>query len=126
MAIRLSETIYFVRNLDDAIKFYTEFIGFKLESRYDWGFAVLDVDGKSKVALMLESEWDREYPDEDLLPCPRVAIQTDDFDATIRNLRAHRIDLGTVKGEPGARQTVTFIDPDQNPIFLWSDPEEPM
>lgn len=125
MSFRLSETLYFVRDMDDAIRFYTEQIGFTLEQRYDWGFAVLNADG-SCIGLMLESAWDREFPDTDELPKPRIALQTDDFDTQVHRLRTLGVAMGTVNGHHGGRQTVTFCDLDENPIFLWSDPEEPM
>lgn len=125
MATRLSETIYFVRDLDEAIQFYTHQVGFKLDERYDWGFAVLS-SGNAKLGLMLESLWEREYPDEDELPKARIALQTNDFDGELRRLRSMSVPLGTVHGEHGKRQAVTFSDPDENAIYLWSDPEEPM
>jgi predicted enzyme related to lactoylglutathione lyase len=125
MAIRISETIYFVQDLDTAIKFYTEKVGFKLEQRYDWGFAVVEAPG-GNLGLMQESEWEREYPDNNLRPQPRIALQTDDFDGEISRLMSTGVEFGTVNGNPGGRQSVTFNDSDENVVYLWSDPEESM
>src|SRR2546423_14595259 len=124
MARRLTETLYFVRNMDDAIQFYTQQVGFAVDERFDWGFPVLTVDGDNRLGLVLESEWEREYPDEDELPRPRIAIQTDDFHAELYRLQNSGVPIGTIKGEKGKRQSVTFFDPDENPVFLWADPEE--
>jgi hypothetical protein len=55
-----------------------------------------------------------------------VAIQTDDFSAEIARLIDADVQLGSIHGEPGKRQTVTFYDSDYNLFFLWSDPEESM
>lgn len=126
MARRLTETLYFVRSMDEAIQFYTQQVGFSLEERYDWGFAVISVDGQSRIGLVLESEWEREYPDEDSLPKPRIAIQTDDFAGEIHRLRNMNVPIGTIKGGTGERQSVTFFDPDENPVFMWADPQERM
>ena len=126
MARRLTETLYFVRNMDDAIQFYTQQVGFAVEQRFDWGFTVLTVDGDNRLGLVLESEWEREYPDEDELPRPRIAIQSDNFHAELNRLRMHGIPFGTIRGEAGTRQSVTFFDPDENPVFLWADPAEPL
>jgi catechol 2,3-dioxygenase-like lactoylglutathione lyase family enzyme len=125
MAIRITETIYFVHDLDNAIAYYTERIGFTLDVRYEWGFAVLDAPG-GKVGLMTESSWDREYPDTDALPLPRIALQTDDFEAETQRLISSGVNLGSIKGVPGARQSVCFFDHDENVFYLWYDPSEPM
>jgi len=126
MARRLTETLYFVRDMDEAIQFYTQQVGFNVEQRFDWGFAVLTVDGSHRLGLVLESEWEREYPDEDSLPRPRIAIQTDDFAGEMHRLRNSGIPFGTIRGDRGKRQSVTFFDPDENPVFLWADPDEPL
>ncbi len=125
MATRISETIYFVRDFEAAIAFYTQKVGFALEQRYDWGFAVLSAPG-GKIGIMLESHWDREFPDDDQIPRTRVAIQTDDFSGEIARLIKEGVQLGGIHGEPGQRQTVTFYDNDYNLFFLWSDPSESM
>jgi len=126
MARRVSETIIFVEDMDEALQFYTGCVGFTLEKRNDWGFTVLKMDDKTRLGLMLASAWDREYPDDDQLPKARVALQTDDFEGEIAKLRRSAVEIGTIKGEPGGRQAVTFTDPDGNPFFLWTDPEESM
>lgn len=126
MATRVSETMIFVRDMDEAIRFYTQQVGFKLVKRFDWGFAYLDMDGKSTLGLMLESKWQREYPDTDELPAPRVALQTDDFDHEIARLKNNGVHMGVVKGEPGGHRAVNFWDVDENAFFLWTDPTEPM
>jgi catechol 2,3-dioxygenase-like lactoylglutathione lyase family enzyme len=126
MAIRVSETLYFVRDMDAAIRHYTEVLGFKLIEKDEWGFAVLDVDGTSKLGLILETAWEREFPDEDELPTPRLAIQTDDFAGEVHRLKALGVPFNTIRGEKGQRQSVTFYDHDENMIYLWSDPVETM
>jgi len=123
MAIRISETIYFVQDIDSALAFYTGKVGFTLDQRYPWGFAVLNAPG-GKIGLMEEGAWDREYPDTNLKPQPRVAIQTDDFEAETERLIKAGVGLGSIKGEPGKRQSVTFFDSDENLFYLWYDPEE--
>jgi len=112
--------------MDEAVHFYTQQVGFTLEVRHDWGFSVLKMDEQTRLGLMLESVWDREYPDNEDLPRPRVAIQTDDFDGEMTKLKQHGVPVGTINGEPGERRWVTFYDHDENPFFLWTDPEEPL
>jgi catechol 2,3-dioxygenase-like lactoylglutathione lyase family enzyme len=126
MARRISETIYFVGDMDEAVRFYTEQLGFTLEERHDWGFTTLSLEGKGCIGLMLSSAWERELPDTDDLPRPRIAIQTDDFAGELHRLRSTAIRMSSINGEKGGRQSLTFLDADDNPIFLWFDPEESM
>jgi catechol 2,3-dioxygenase-like lactoylglutathione lyase family enzyme len=126
MARRVSETLYFVRDLDRAIQFYTQKVGYTLQHRYDWGFAIVSVDGHGNLGLMLETEWEREYPDDDSLPRPRMAIQTDQFEEDLHHLRQMGVPTSSVQGKPGGRRAVSFFDPEENAVLLWSDPEDSM
>lgn len=118
---RVSETMVFVRSLDEAIRFYTHQVGFKLLERYDWGFAILEMDGQHKLGLMLESAWDREYPDDDTLPKPRVALRTTDLGADVRKLKEAGVHVGPVRETEAGSHSVVFWDEDSNPWFLWSE-----
>ena len=124
MALRVTETMIFVRDLDEAIRFQTEKLGFRLEQRFDWGFAYIDMGGH-RLGLMLESKWQREYPDDEGLPRPRVSLETDDLDAVLHHLHQRGVRYSTVQGHEGATRAVTFYDDDGNPFFLWSDPASP-
>ncbi|HZH98953.1 MAG TPA: VOC family protein [Fimbriimonadaceae bacterium] len=123
MAIRVSETMIFVRDMDSAIRFYTQQVGFKLAQRFDWGFATIDVDGNHRLGLMQEGAWEREYPDDDGLPRPRLSVQTDDFDADVQRMKNAGIGFGVIRGEPGKHRATNFFDADGNAIFLWTDPD---
>lgn len=125
MAIRVSETMLFVRDLDEAIRFYTHQVGFQLLEKFDWGFAYLMMPGGHRLGIMLESVWTREYPDDENLPHPRVALQTDDLDVEIRRLLEAGVRVGEVRGEEGSQRSVVFWDSDENTFFLWHDPNEP-
>jgi predicted enzyme related to lactoylglutathione lyase len=125
MAIRVSETMLFVGDLDEAIRFYTQSLGWKLEERFDWGFAYINIDGSHRLGLMLASAWTRDFADGEGLPQPRVALQTDDFDAEHARLAQAGVHMGAITESEGGVRAVNFVDTDNNVFFLWYDPREP-
>lgn len=111
----------FVHNLEDAIRFYTQQVGFKLIKQHDENFATLDIDGTHRLGLMLEDGWVREYPDDDSHPRPRVSLQTSDLDEEIGRLKRNGVRVSAVMGEGPGLRGVNFWDSDGNPFFLWTD-----
>lgn len=124
--MRVSETMVFVRDLDEAIRFYTHQVGFELLERHEWGFAYLLMPGGHRLGLMLDSAWTREYPDDENLPHPRVALQTDDLEGEIKRLHEAGVHVGPVRGEQGEQRATVFWDSDGNSFFLWADPKLPL
>jgi catechol 2,3-dioxygenase-like lactoylglutathione lyase family enzyme len=123
MAIRVSDTTYFVSNIDDAINFYTQKLGFRVSEKFEWGFAYIEVDGKHRIGLMSTASWADDFPgDKDLRP--RVSLQSNDFDADVKRLQAAGVKLGKVAGVKGKPRGVVVFDNDENPIFLWTDPKD--
>ena len=119
--MRVSETIYCVRDMDAAVQQYTEAFGFTLLSRQDWGWALLDGGNGQRVGLVL-AKWMREEGDDlDRLPSPRLGVQTDDIDANVARLRAAGIPVTDPQGPAGQTRTATFTDADGNLFFLWQD-----
>lgn len=117
MAMSQTETIYYVRNLDAAVEFYVQKLGWRLIERADWGWAQFDVDGTARVGLLLEST----APQEEGLPRPRIGLQTDDLEAEIEKLKASGVRVADPAGKPGETRATTFWDLDGNAYFLWSN-----
>lgn len=122
MSMRVSETMIFVHDFDKAVHFYVEHVGFKLKEKHDWGFALLYMDDTHLLGIMDEAKWTRQYPDDDGLPRPRVAIQTDDFEGEMARLKAAGVHMGAPVGKAGETQSVNFWDEDENAFFLWCEP----
>lgn len=117
MAMTVSETIYYVRDLDAAVSFYAEKLGWRLIERAEWGWAQFDVDGSARVGLLAESVG----PGGTQFPCPRLGLKTDDLEAEIAGLRKAGVRVDEPVGDPGGTRATTFHDSDGNAFFLWSE-----
>jgi catechol 2,3-dioxygenase-like lactoylglutathione lyase family enzyme len=121
MAIRVSETIYYVHDLEAAVNFYRDQLGWKLVDKQEWGWALFDVDGTSKVGLLTEAIWRQSGADYEVLPHPRLGLKTDGIEGEVARLKASGIGVDSITGEPGKMQAVTFRDLCGNEFFLWDD-----
>lgn len=113
---------YLVGDVDRAVAFYTERLGFRLEQQMGPAFARIRRDDLTLWLAGPASSAARPMPD-GTQPAPggwnRFVIEVDDIDATVAGLReagtAFRNDI--VAG-PGGRQ-VLAEDPDGNPIEIF-------
>lgn len=117
MTTIVSETIYYVDDLDAAVEFYTQALGWKLLDKQNWGWARLDVDGRARVGLMAKTVWGADGE----RPVPRIGLQTIEMDAEIERLCTAGVRMDEVIGEPGSIRALTFYDNDGNAFFLWDD-----
>ena len=121
MAWKVTETMVQVKDLDAAIAFYTERLGFTLIEQQEWGFAMLTPDGTAKIGLLTVTAGNPGWKEGDKLPAPRVSLQTDDIEAEVARLREAGVDVDEVKGDAGTLRAVGFRDLDRNKYFLWDD-----
>jgi catechol 2,3-dioxygenase-like lactoylglutathione lyase family enzyme len=116
------ETMYYVRDLDAAVKFYSESLGLKLIRHYDWGFAPFKADDKGRhIGLMAADLYASEFPGEDGLPAPRLVFQVQDLDAQVEEFTAKGIRTTDVMGEKGETRAFHFFDLDGNAFFVWEE-----
>ncbi len=114
---------YIVNDVDRAIAFYTEILGFKLEMHPAPGFASLS---RGDLQLLLNRPGaggaGQAMPDGQV-PAPggwnRIQIEVDDLEATVEKLRnAHgRFRNAIVTGNGGKQ--ILIEDPSGNPIELF-------
>ncbi len=114
---------YIVNDVDKAIPFYTEILGFKLEMHPAPGFASLS---RGDLQLLLNRPGaggaGQAMPDGQV-PAPggwnRIQIEVDDLEATVNKLRnAHgRLRNAIVTGNGGKQ--ILIEDPSGNPIELF-------
>lgn len=121
MSRRVTETLYFVSDVEAAIEQYVEGLGFRLVEVEDWGFALLEAPGGAHVGLLSVRTWDPGWKPGAPIPPPRVSIQTDDIDGEVARLAAAGVWVSTVRGEPGTVRVATIRDLDGNRLFLWDD-----
>ena len=119
--MELSETIYFVADLDSAVSWYCRSLGFKLLERADWGFALLEPPGIGRVGLVSAAAWNPEWQPGAALPAPLLSFRTKEIHADVLALSAAGVTVGPIEGEAGSVQACWFADPEGNLFYLWTD-----
>jgi catechol 2,3-dioxygenase-like lactoylglutathione lyase family enzyme len=112
---------YIVRDVDAAIPFYTDMLGFKLDMHPAPGFASLS-RGDLQLLLNRPSAGGagQSMPDGQL-PAPggwnRIEIQVEDLEATVEKLKSAGGRFRNVTGNGGKQ--ILIEDPSGNPIELF-------
>ena len=116
---------YQVRDLDRAVAFYTEHLGFQVVQRFG---AMLGIIRRGNLHLILSgpgSSGSRPMPDgrqQEPGGWNRVVLYVETLDSTIASLQAARTRFrNQVEAGPGGKQ-IQFDDPDGNPIELHEAP----
>lgn len=123
--MRLKETVYHVRDLDSAIRHYTERLGGKLVHRLPWGVAFIDLDGHGGVISLFSVEtYYLENPNVREFPGPKVVVSVEDLDTLRADLIASEVRVGALLGERGDIRGFEAFDEDGNAIFYLEDPNE--
>jgi glyoxylase I family protein len=119
---------YQVADLDRAIAFYTERLGFRLDHKAGSAFAAVS---RKSLRLILSgpgSSGARPMPD-GRAQAPggwnRIVLYVDDLTAEIKKLEAAKVHFrNQVEVGPGGSQ-IMLEDPDENPIELHQPPSSP-
>jgi catechol 2,3-dioxygenase-like lactoylglutathione lyase family enzyme len=113
---------YLVTDVDAAIAFYTERLGFSLDEQMGPAFAIVERDGLSLWLAGPKSSAARAMPD-GRNPEPggwnRLVLEVDDLDAEIAGLKSAGVRFrNEVVAGPGGKQ-ILLEDPDGNPVELF-------
>jgi catechol 2,3-dioxygenase-like lactoylglutathione lyase family enzyme len=113
---------YIVPDVDEAVGFYTERLGFELAQRFGPAFAIVARDGLSLWLSGPQSSAARPMPDA-RIPEPggwnRLVIEVDDLAGTVAALEQNGVAFrNDVVDGPGGRQIV-LDDPAGNPVELF-------
>ena len=119
-ARRTTPTIrYFVRDLQTAVDFYQQQLGFELELQPNPVFAMLY---RGDLRLLLSGPGGHVLPD-GTVPTPggwnRILIQVENLDATINALREAGVHFLDERPSGVAVRQVVLMDPSGNPIELF-------
>ena len=108
-----------VRNREEAIKFYTEKLGFKLESKTDAieigeRNAFLEFNG-ARLEI-IETTYEKYDPIKPKRPyCPHLCFETDNIEKIIEELKSNNIEIIDGPNEiPGSEKWIYFMDLDYN------------
>ena len=117
-----------VRNLDDAITFYTEKLGFRFlfSGRNEKGaekYAFLDYNGARLELIETENEtYQPAVPEHPY--CPHLCFEAESMDDVLKMLRDNGLKILDGPNEiPGSEQWIYFADPDLNVLeyIVWLD-----
>ena len=118
---------YQVRDVDRAVKFYTQHLGFDLENRPAPILAIVDRGALHLILSGPGASGSRSMPgggQQEPGGWNRIVLYVDDLDATIASLRGagtrfrNQVEVG-----PGGKQ-IQIEDPDGNPIELHEAPRD--
>ena len=123
--MKVSETLYFVRDIDREVEMFTRVLGFRLVEKKPWGFALLESLSGVRVGLLLEKWMRSENESESKMPTPRISFQTRNIESEVARLRAAGIRASDPEGEEHQTKSATFWDADGNAFFLWQEPVKP-
>jgi len=119
------ETAYYVSDLHAAVEFYKTKLGLNLIERFEWGFALIDADGKGNtIGLMSIEHSFKDFPAEEGHPAPRLVFQVADLDKEIEALTLAEVKVSNIAGEKGKIRAAHFWYIDGSPFFMWEDGTE--
>ena len=123
MKLKREDAVYYVQNLDAAIAFYEQKLGFKLKFKEDWGFALIEVSEDDYIGLMTVANYQKEFPEhaDDLRP--RTVFRAEDLDYEVERLKSNGVRVSNVFGESGGPRSALFWDLDNNPYYMYSLPD---
>jgi catechol 2,3-dioxygenase-like lactoylglutathione lyase family enzyme len=113
---------YLVSDVDAAVEFWTQRLGFELEARYGPPFAIVRRDGLTVWLSGPGSSAARPMPDGSR-PAPggwnRIVLEVEAIETLLAELRAAGVRFRSelVRGPGGAQ--VVLEDPDGNPVELF-------
>ena len=112
--------MYYVSDLDAAVEFYTEKLGFTLMHREEFGVAFLDADDRSgRVSLISLDAYRQAHPEEDGFPAPRLSFNVANLEEEVTNLVQKGVRVSRINSYNGKTSTATFYDLDGNAFFMW-------
>ena len=118
---RANETIYYVRDMDEGVEYWTQVIGMKLLKRYDWGFTLLDSDGQGgRVGLMDVSLYSGALKP-GTIPSPRLSMNVVSVETEVAGIRSRGGRTSEVSSSGDGMSSATVEDVDGNVVFLWDD-----
>jgi len=130
--MKIDHFAYEVSDLDAAIRFYVEKLGFSIrfdrmvDAKEHEAFAILELDGGKLELIQALSENNEPQPFEppSLRPhyCPHLALQVEDLDRSLERLAAEGIPV--LRGPlevPGVAKWLYARDPDWNVIEFCQD-----
>lgn len=120
-----------VRNLEEAIRFYTEKLGFQLLFRVnseEFGERGVFLEYNGARLELIEKIGTAYEPARPEPPyCPHLCFETDDMDQIIRILQENNIEILDGPNEiPGSERWIYFMDPDLNVLeyIVWLNREK--
>ncbi len=113
---------YIVRNVDEAVRFYVDILGFELQQQFGPAMAIVSYDGMSLWLAGPAASAAKPMPD-GRRPEPggwnRIVITRDDLDSLVARLRDCGVSFrNDIVSGPGGRQ-ILCEDPSGNPIELF-------
>jgi catechol 2,3-dioxygenase-like lactoylglutathione lyase family enzyme len=117
---------YMVANVDEAVQFYTEKLGFSIVERWGPAFAIIALNDLTLWVSGPGTSAARPMPD-GRSPEPggwnRIVIEVDDIHALVKNLTEAEVSFrNQVITGPGGSQ-ILFEDPSGNPIEVFQGAE---
>ena len=120
-----------VRNLAEAIRFYTEKLGFRFlfsveSEQFGEKGAFLEYNGaRLELIETIGISWQPVMPERPY--CPHLCFEVDDMDAVMKMLKENEITILDGPNEiPGSERWVYFMDPDYNVLeyIVWLNKEK--
>jgi catechol 2,3-dioxygenase-like lactoylglutathione lyase family enzyme len=120
MGLTREETTYYVRDLDAAIAYYTERLGFSLKFKQEWGFALMEVQQNNHIGLMSVAAYAGTFPAYEHDTRPRAVLRADDIAAEHSRLYDNGVLVSPIAGETNGPRAFLFWDMEGSPFFVYS------
>jgi glyoxylase I family protein len=120
-SFRIHGVRYQIRDVDRAVAFYTQALGFTLKHQQGSAFASVSCDGVDLFLSGPGSSGARPLPDGEQHPggWNRLVLKVDDLPSVVATLRQRGVQFRSdIVSGPGGKQ-VQVLDPDGNPIELF-------
>jgi catechol 2,3-dioxygenase-like lactoylglutathione lyase family enzyme len=120
LTLQVVEVLHYAADVDKAIEFYEEKLGWPVIWRSPGNMAMLDAGGVYQLTIVA-AKWAPDWAEGGPVPRPQLALESKDLRADIALLESRGLTGLSIGGDPASMLTSAIMDPAGIELFVWQD-----
>lgn len=120
LSLQVIEVLHYAADVDQAIEFYRDQLGWPVIWQSPGNMAMLDAGGVYQLTLVA-AKWTPGWQNGQSVPGPQLALESQDLKADLALLEERGLTGLEIGGDPASMLTSAITDPAGIELFVWQD-----